>query len=273
MSSIHKSVRIIIPLYKTEITPEEHTSLECCFRLYGQSRPITFIKPESLDLTELHRRYPEADIETFPDHYFKGLEGYNRLMLSAEFYERFLDTEYLFIYQTDAYLFSDDLKEWCDKGYDYIGAPWIPKKKYRKLYYRVFIKLRTGWCHLFKRSDPAILYYKVGNGGLSLRKTDSHYKVASAENDPVLEAYRRKCADGNFNEDIFWSVEVNAKQKRFTYPDYREALGFSFDKSPEEVFEMNNRKLPMGCHGWSKPQMLPFWKPFIPQKSRTNEKI
>jgi hypothetical protein len=36
--------------------------------------------------------------------------------LSASFYERFLDTKYILIYQLDAFVFKDELQEWCDKG-------------------------------------------------------------------------------------------------------------------------------------------------------------
>lgn len=44
-------------------------------------------------------------------------------MLSAEFYDRFAAYEYVLIYQLDAFVFADRLAEFCQMGYDYIGAP------------------------------------------------------------------------------------------------------------------------------------------------------
>lgn len=46
-------------------------------------------------------------------------------MLTKEFYLRFRQWEYLLIYQLDAYVFQDELMDWCNKGYDYIGAPFL----------------------------------------------------------------------------------------------------------------------------------------------------
>ena len=34
----------------------------------------------------------------------------------------------MLIYQLDAYVFKDELLNWANKGYDYIGAPWLPWK-------------------------------------------------------------------------------------------------------------------------------------------------
>jgi hypothetical protein len=34
--------------------------------------------------------------------------------------------------------FKDELQEWCDKGYDYIGAPWIATPKHTLV--KVFFK-------------------------------------------------------------------------------------------------------------------------------------
>lgn len=132
-----KQAIIVIPVYTTQLTVSEHAALRQCFDILS-SYPKCFVKPESLDITSLVRDYPANHIVPFPDTYFKGIAGYNRLMMSPEFYETFAQWEYILIYQTDAWVFSDRLSEWCSKGYDYIGAPWIPKPKYRKLYYRIF---------------------------------------------------------------------------------------------------------------------------------------
>lgn len=49
----------------------------------------------------------------------------------------------------------------------------------------------------------------------------------------------------------------------FTYPDYMEALQFSFDKYPSLCYKLNNNQLPFGCHSWYKRRMKDFWFPII----------
>lgn len=44
-----------------------------------------------------------------------GIAGYNQMMLSREFYQLFNDTEYLLICHTDAWIFRDELEDWCKK--------------------------------------------------------------------------------------------------------------------------------------------------------------
>jgi hypothetical protein len=82
------------------------------------------VQPEGLENDYITKKYSNISVESFPKRYFENIEGYNELLLSASFYERFLDTKYILIYQLDAFVFKDELQEWCDKGYDYI-APWI----------------------------------------------------------------------------------------------------------------------------------------------------
>lgn len=255
-------VKIIIPLYRNKLTHEEINSVNQCFLIYSDIKQIVFVKPNSLSIDNITAQFRKAEVTSFPDEYFQGLEGYNRLMLSREFYKRFEDCEYILIHQTDAYLFEDRLDEWCDKGYDYIGAPWLPKNKYSKLYYKLFLSTRSTINNLLNRYDHTLLHYKVGNGGLSLRKVKTHLAITSTQT-KRLETYRKKCYDSIYNEDIFWSTEAVKQNPDFNYPAYTEALTFAFDKMPQEAFVINNCQLPFGCHGWSKPKMKKFWSQYI----------
>ena len=117
------SVCIIIPIYQEKLSKTEEISLAQSIRILG-SHPIVIIKPKSLNISHLQQQYPQISFENFDDTYFKGTLSYNRLMLSEEFYSRFLAYEYMLIYQLDAFVFRDELEYWCAKGYDYIGAPW-----------------------------------------------------------------------------------------------------------------------------------------------------
>ena len=64
-------------------------------------------------------------METFDPAYFTSIQGYNRLLLSTEFYQRFLGSAYLLICQLDVFVFRDELAGWVARGYDYVGAPWV----------------------------------------------------------------------------------------------------------------------------------------------------
>ena len=248
-------VKIVIPVYKPTLTRYEQISLEQNCRIL-RHYPITFVKPENLDVTPLLEKHPSIGIECFDDRYFQGIEGYNRLMTSPEFYERFHeDCQYILICQLDAYVFRDELTTWCDKGYDYIGAPWLVRPRYRHPLLRFYR-------NLFRSARTRATDFKVGTGGLSVRKVASHLKATQALQGCIRE-YLSHAKNHVFNEDVFFSIEVNKHGMNFRYPDYREALQFSFDKYPALCFEMNQRQLPFGCHSWYKRQMKDFWFPLI----------
>ena len=62
-----------------------------------------------------------------------------------------------------------------------------------------------------------------------------------------------------FNEDVFWSLEVNRKKKQLKIPDYKKALCFSIEFKPEHAFALNKNHLPFGCHAWD--CYIDFWRP------------
>lgn len=256
-----KRVIVIIPIYTTRLTECEQASLHQCFEILA-SHEICFVKPQSLDLSSLADTYHPDFIVDFPDSCFLGIAAYNRLMMSPWFYEAFEQWEYMLIYQPDAWVFDDQLDDWCTRGYDYIGAPWIPKPKYSHLYYRIFNRLKRVYCRLSGASDYSQLYYRVGNGGLSLRHIDTFARTAR-DMEPQIARYLSHPGIDFYNEDIFWSLEVNRQEERLKIPQWQEALQFSFDKNPAVCYELNDHRLPFGCHGWSKKNMLSFWEQHI----------
>ncbi|MDE6451357.1 MAG: hypothetical protein K2L23_03560 [Odoribacter sp.] len=228
----------------------EFISLLRCQKILKKHH-LVIIKPRSLDISELLQGVGgHFELQEFDDHFFDGVAGYNELMLSAEFYERFMDTDYILIYQLDAYVFRDELDAWCLKGYDYIGAPWIRKSKYHRWYYRIFWGTKKVVCHLLGIRSYHDSFDKVGNGGFSLRKVSTHYRVA-VEMRKKIEEYLRKNKNKRFNEDVFWGLEVPLKYPDFRIPSWREALKFSFDVQVRECFFYNKNQLPFGIHGWN----------------------
>jgi hypothetical protein len=97
---------------------------------------------------------------------------------------------------------------------------------------------------------------KIGNGGFSLRKVSSHLRVSIEKQSTINYFLERSNEHSEFNEDVFWGTQ----NPDFVYPGLREALSFSIDDYPEICFRQNQNKLPFGCHGWSKPLKIDFWK-------------
>lgn len=250
-------VCIVVPMYKNEMNPYEKISFEQTYKMLSNF-PITFIHPKGLDLIHLTQDYPTISFESFDDNYFTNIAGYNRLMMSTTLYKRFQEYKYILVAQLDTYIFNNDLLTFCDKGYDYIGAPWLRKKAYNIWPISYFIDQKQKRSNSLGRPCKQNLFNKIGNGGLSLRKVDSHINAIEKYRDKK-DIYLSNQGMPIYNEDVFFSLEI----AEFKYPTVEEALKFSFDKYPAYCYELNNKELPFGCHGWPKWKWKGFWKKFI----------
>lgn len=259
---------VVIPVYKEALDGNEYKSLRQCLKVLHKHR-ICLVGPKGLDYSIYEDVFLECkvelNIETFDPAFFESIRGYNRLMLCEDFYKRFAGYEYMLIYQLDAYVFRDELDYWCDKGYDYVGAPWM------KLNGKLDVE-------------------NAGNGGFSLRRISSFVSLFSHKGRLLtlkglccLHRYRgplhkpfcvlsglfgknnhlEDFLDGWLNEDLLY---VTLKHKRggyFWIPNSLEAMFFSFEGSPSMLFEMTGGKLPFGCHAWNKNEYEQFWKKYI----------
>ena len=240
-------VAVVVPIYKSELTDFEVMSLENCLNVLGKHR-IIVIAPQGLSLEAiLNLNSHNITIEYFGKKYFENVIGYNKLMLSFNFYRKFIDYEYILIYQLDAFVFSDKLLNWCSLGFDYIGAPWIDAEwptypEMSKYLDKYKYKMRVDKVNM------------VGNGGFSLRK------VRSALNASLLLGFNK--LTWKLNEDIFWSFEVPKNLSFFKIPCEEVAMKFSFETNPRICFEKNNNEQPFGCHAWQKHD-IEFWRPIF----------
>lgn len=260
-----KKVAIIIPFYRNIITDYEKIALQQCERVL-YAHPKIAIKPQSLTLPETADLINFDTIISFNDDYFKSLAGYNHLMMSAEFYERFLEYEYMLIYQMDCFTFKDELTYWCNQNLDYIGAPWIRKTYHKNAVELLFVKIQqyfAGWSKQTASDTPTQrqLNYQVGNGGLSLRRVKKFYDLCNTMK-PVIDFYLSQ--KGNlYNEDVFWSIEVNRRKQVLSIPSYQTALKFAFEVPPIKPHLLNEQNLPFGCHDWDRYD--DFWRPVFKQ--------
>lgn len=252
-------VKVVIPVYTVNLSALQLKVLMHNLEILNDYS-IVFVCPESLDISTL-KINDKIEIERFENKYFEGIAGYNKLMLSTEFYSRFLDTEYILICQTDAFVFRDELKFWCNKNYDYIGAPWIGSsnsfynnslRKISNIIRRLKGKSARNWDHLFK----------VGNGGFSLRKVKSHYTVTNTYEKLIAE-YLSDVSTIYHIEDVFWSLKAPVLSSSFLIPEYVEALSFAIDRKPKKAMKLNGNILPFACHGYDKKKVFDFWQPII----------
>jgi hypothetical protein len=246
----------------------EVISLKQCGKMLGKYQ-IVFVTYEGLDLGEyiniLEDTKTAYRVEYFPKIYFYGIAGYNALMCSNTFYDRFLNDEYILIYQLDAYVFSSELDYWLNQNYDYTGGPFFKETK---------DLLRLEWSG----------YY---NGGFSIRRTGLFYRLSFTKNIKYnyyfwLLLQKRKGQIHIFgkvgciilhmgvrilslaikarcgNEDLVWSSLI--KNRGGALPSFEAALSFAFDNYHVYAWQLNQGKLPFGCHGWDIFYSYQFWE-------------
>ena len=137
-----EDVAVVIPIYRDHLSDDDAVSLECLYRHLPQTKKY-IAHPESLDI-----RLSGAESMRYDDRHFRDRDSYSHLLLSSEFYQAFAHCTYILIYQLDCLVLKNTLDDWCSRGFDYIGAPLFVDK-----------------------SDPSFGFSRVGNGGLSLRRT------------------------------------------------------------------------------------------------------
>jgi len=259
-----KKAAVIIPFHKEQLSANEAIALKQCFKVLA-AYPIIAVKPAKLRLPAEVSAYPFAEIVSFDNEYFESIQGYNRLMQDAGFYKRFWDHEYILIHQLDAFVFKDELDYWCSQHFDYIGAPWIKPRKQGifksalnkfQYYFHTRFDVQQGGLPSKKQRE-----YKVGNGGFSLRRTRIFYDICLSHKEKIGQY--NSSEHHLFNEDIFWSVEVNRKRRILNIPAYKTGLKFAFEFFPARALELNNQQLPFGCHAWD--LTMDFWRPVFEQ--------
>lgn len=262
------NIAVLLPIYRNNLTPDALISYNH-LKTFLSSQELLIIKPANLEIDKWKHK-----CISFPDHFFRSVHDYSQLLLTSQFYEAFVEFDYILIYQLDCLVFSEELRRFCELGYDYIGAP------------------------LFQRYSKKPIISRVGNGGLSLRRVKAFLDVLNSsryisEEVPFMNDYCScklpdlnewqlhqkwlkkvrvlrsiRCGVSSYtsgytmNEDLFWSDRA-----RLFYPDFKiapidVALKFAFDRYPRYCFEKNNNQLPFGAHAWAKWDR-PFWEPYL----------
>lgn len=228
-------VIILIPVYRPELPAIEWFSLRHSLSRLQPGRHVAFVAPRTLDTSAYERAWPGAGVVRFEDDCFASIQGYNRLLLSAAFYERFAATHsHMLILQTDAILLRDDLDHWLDLPYDYVGAPWPGGVE-------ILVNLDQFNGPLSKRVKA-----HVGNGGLSLRNNRACADLL-AEFPQALDYFLRTGS----SEDLYFSL-LGGVSARFVMPNEMVAARFALELKPEHYQQQLRDQTPMGGHAWWK---------------------
>lgn len=222
MNITYKDVCIIIPIYKDNITKsllyDEVESIYHTCELFKE-HDIYFICSEKLN-TSFYKRF-NCKFKYFE---FSTQLEYSQLCLNYLFYNEFINYKYMLICQPDAYVFKNNILDWCNKGYDYVGA---------------LILFDDNMNPIFGDENINIHGYKnvAFNGGLSLRNIQNFYNVCLK--------YKNELKDETMHEDMYICFKLNDNLKITTIDD---AIKFSAENQTYCIYPKVYNELPFGCH-------------------------
>jgi len=265
-----KLVAVVVPLSnRKDLMPEEKISFRHLVHFLGKHDKYLVV-PKSLQV-----KFPGFGAKRFDDKFFGNAAAHSKLLLSPTFYKAFIDYKFILIYHLDALVFSDQLTQWCEMDFDFIGPPWI---KHEEAPYA---------------GNPTY-EGRVGNGGFSLRKIESFLKVIYSPRYYIkpatywktyyaskpkhiqylnlpkkilkrLKIYnnaRWEMSNYRKNEESFWANKATHYYPGFKIAPVEVALRFAFECVPKYCFAKNNSTLPFGCHAWHR-YGREFWEPYL----------
>ena len=254
-------VTIVIPIYQEQPSDLEILSLNQTLTVLCRY-PVTFMAPAGLNTAWYEDHCRGKATVHFEYFDWKGYEGYVNLMVSPSFYRRFQAYEYMLMCQLDAFVFRDELVEWCRMGYDCLGAviynddrSWHPRNGF--------------WRRLTGFTAPE--YF--ANSGFTLKKVDTFHRMMSRFRH-YIAFYRwvSRLRGVGFYDDLFISQHFPKLPGNFRLAPRALAEKFGADYMTYDVAELpfhnrDNDNLPFGIHGWTQRQ-LDFWRPCILRSTR-----
>ena len=264
-----RPVAVVLPLHVETLDHQGSIALSS-LRRHLPETPRYLVTPETLrpnfDVADFRR------IDLDPG-WFVSRDSYNRLMLTPEFYRRFEDFEYVLIYQLDCVLFRSDLLAWCERGYSYLGAPWLRHrlfsgKRYPKAVDNGGLSLRRVQdclavlgcrdCAVMPRSRTAWRHFLGIKHARHLMRLVRDLRSSAGATGGVAACFQRP-------EDEFWSYYAPQLWPEFQLPDPVEAVDFAIESGAEEMVALNGGRLPFGAHAWALHDAA-FWHEHLPKR-------
>lgn len=204
MAELHKYIPMFgnnipdLPMYSQYagviVEPRCHPDLELVLRNFAYMLP-------NWSLYIYHSKHNEDYVKRICDyatnvHYICftddniGIEEYNKLLLSTEFYHS-IDAQKILVFQTDSLIRKKGIESYLQ--YDYVGAPFH---------------------HHMRHRNPIIIdneyIVPVGNGGISLRTKDVMIRLLET----YLPKFTTLCSQGKIgsNEDLFFMYAMHVDE-------------------------------------------------------------
>jgi hypothetical protein len=251
---------IVIPIYKSEPDYIEEVSLKRLNTVIGKKNyNVYFVAYSELDLTKYYEFVNDLTVSPifFDKRFFESKHTYSQLCINYDFYNVFSEYEYMYIYQTDCYLNTDNLFDFCELGYDYIGAP--------------IMSTDCGWPTVTENKQGNKVYMPViGNGGFSLRKIET-FKDITNPNGEFIQEYNltEDILKNVIWEDLYFCVTIKQLYDLNISPLHI-GTKFAWDMSVDILYDFFKIKtLPMCIHAWDKN--IRFWNKHIPELIENEE--
>jgi len=259
-----RRVAVLVPVYRPCLDLDELTSLRHLNRFLARYDRY-LVKPRSLDL--------ELDgfrSARFPDGFFRSTRTYTSLCLSRAFYRRFLAYDYVLVHQLDCLVFADELEDWCAKGYDYVGGVheiagvrMVGNGGFSLRRVRAALAVLESKVRMTDPRDHWARYWAHRSAATRLAATPRRWLKHLRRFNGVDWQIRKHMTSGyGWGEDWFWSIDASKYLPSFSRPPNEEADLFAFFGEPRETYESVGRRLPFGCHGWTRFDRA-FWEPFL----------
>lgn len=270
-----RKVAVVVPLpSRSDLLPDEIVSMRH-LRHFLWRYDKYVLAPRGTD-----RSYDGFTTLYFHPKFFGSAAAHNRLNYWPRLYQAFEDYEYVLIYHLDSLVFSDQLLRWCDAGFDYIGAPWIPcpdtpwvreprvgnggftlmnvRAALDVLYARYHREPWSYWSDLLVRNEERLRPLRAAlqwlrRRGVRTTLVEWPLRQWAISDDPASHGY---------NNDYLWAFHASRYAPGYAVAPVEEGLRFAFEASPRQCFERNGRQLPFGCHAWARFDR-DFWVPYL----------
>jgi hypothetical protein len=192
-----ESLVIVTPIWRSKLDALE-TAFAHVTDESNERWPRVFVAPRGLDVTWYHREFPDREVRGIEDRHLSDVESYSAWMTTPEPYEMFMHATVMAVCQSDAVLVRG-LEPQGLAGVDFVGAPWEPALRSLKWGRRLVLYSPTGGGPLISRMFGRRL--RVGNGGLSMRRTASFFRVSALLQETVPEHFARR-----IHEDAYFAA-------------------------------------------------------------------
>lgn len=266
-----KLVAIMVPLPSPTLSEDDRISMRH-LRKHLDGYDKYLLVPQGMEI-----QMDGFGVKELDRKHFGSAANHNRMLYRTDFWEKFADYEYVLMYHLDALVFSDKLKEWCGRGVDYVGspfmrcddAPWVRVERVGNggfALYRVPSVLKVLWNRYLK--EPSKFYEDHCWKFIEFQRKSLRPVRAAMPSwlrgkvTAPLRSQLKKMDHTEVNErgnDLFFSDRAKHYDPDFKVASLEQGLEFAFEMVPRTCLERTGGKMPFGCHAFRRYDR-DFWE-------------